>query len=290
MTPFQFFKLVCLSAIWGSSFLFTRIAAPEFGPFALIEFRMIVATLVLAPILLMRVPRAEFSRERWRVLLLGICNTAIPFSMFAYATVRLGAGTSSVLNSTVPFFSALIAWLWTGEKVTSGQSLGLALGTVGVLILSWGKLSWLPGGNGLAFVAALGAAVLYAFSANFTRRHLSKVRPLVITVFSQISAGVFLIPFALARMPAGTPSGHAWMAALALGLMCTGIAYVMFFKLVEEVGATRTITLTFLLPVFGILWGSIFLGEKVSGQMALGTAVILAGTALATGLVKARRS
>jgi drug/metabolite transporter (DMT)-like permease len=284
MTFYQFFRLVLTAAIWGSAFIFTRVAAPEFGPFALIEVRLLVAILFLI-ILALKVPWREFQKERGRVLFLGTVNSAIPFTLYAYATMHVGAGMAAVLNSTVPFFSAIVARVWLGEKLTRGRVLGLFVGFTGVLILLWGRFSFGQAESLLPFAAALSASVLYGYSANYTKRYLGQVRSVVISAVSQVGASLFLLPFALAFLPQQVPSGQAWLCAAALGVFCTGLAYVLFFRLVEEVGATKTITLTFMIPVFGIIWGALILGEKVSAQMAIGTVVILSGTAMATGVL-----
>ena len=285
MTPLQFGKLLLTAAVWGAAFLFTRVAAPQFGPFALVEVRLLVATAFVAA-LAIRVPWSEFKRERRKVLFLGTVNSAIPFTLFAYATMHIGAGMSAVLNSTVPFLSALVGRIWLGERLSRGQSMGLLVGFAGVWILLWGKLTFGTDGSALPYAAAFLAAILYGYSANFTKKYLGRVKPLVITTVSQVGASLFLLPFALATLPQTVPTARAWLCAVALGVLCTGLAYVLFFQLVEEVGATRTVTLTFLIPVFGIAWGALILNEKVPGQMLVGTAVILLGTALATGVLQ----
>ena len=283
--------LLLLAALWGGSFLFMRVAAPEFGPLALIEMRVAIAAAFLVGLVALRRPAAfgALRRDAGAIAIVGTLNSALPFVLFAYAVLSLTAGVASILNATTPLFGALVAWLWLGDRLSTGRVLGLAIGFVGVLVLVWGRAG-APGGAGslLAVAAALGASLSYGVSASYTKRRLTGVDPLALAAGSQLSAAVLLAPLALAAWPTQPVSTQAWGCALLLAVGSTAIAYVIFFRLIARIGPARAITVTFLVPVFGVLWGWLALGEAPTVAMAAGAAVVLAGTALATGLVRGR--
>lgn len=274
-----------LAALWGASFLFTRIAAPAFGPLAIADLRTAIAALVLLSLLIWRGGVSELAPNALRFLLLGAFNSAIPFTLFAYAALSITAGLASILNATVPLFAALVAWLWLRERLTWLQWLGLAIGFAGVLWLSAGSASFKPGGGGWAIGAGLLASVSYAISGNLVKRYFAHVRPLAVATGSQIAAATLLLPIAVFYLPPATPGPLDWFAIIALGVFCTGIAYALYFRLIARVGPTKTMAVTFLIPAFAILWGVLFLAESVTGVMLGGCAVILIGTALATQIL-----
>jgi drug/metabolite transporter (DMT)-like permease len=216
-------------------------------------------------------------------------NSAVPFTLFAYTALSMSAGFGSVLNSTVPLFGALVAWLWLKDHLSVLTWLGLLLGFVGVLILVWGRISFKPGGTGLAVLAALLATFLYGFSANYVKKMASGIPSLALAAGSMVTATLMLLPFAIAFWPSTPPDLKAWAAVLVLAFACTGLAYILYFRLITQVGPTRTITVTFLIPVFGMLWGWLFLSEPITLQMILGCGVILFGTALTTGVLNVPR-
>lgn len=281
------FDFTLLAALWGASFMFTRIAAPAFGPLAIADLRTAIAALVLLSLLVWRGGVAELAPNAFRFLLLGAFNSAIPFTLFAYAVLSITAGLASILNATVPLFGALVAWLWLRERLTWLQWLGLAIGFAGVIWLSKGNASFKPGGHGWAIVAGLLASVSYAISGSVVKRYLGHVRPLAVATGSQIAASALLLPITLLYLPPAMPSGLEWLALIALGVFCTGLAYALYFRLIARVGPTKTMAVTFLIPAFAIVWGVVFLDERVTSVMLGGCAVILIGTALATqALVK----
>lgn len=284
--------LVLLAALWGASFLFTRMAAPAFGAFALAEVRVAVAALVLLPLLALRGGMAELGKRPARFALLGAVNTAIPFTLFAWAALSITAGLASILNATAPLFGALIAWVWLRDRLTPLQWLGMTIGFGGVLWLAMSKASFSTGGTGWAILAGLGASLSYGLSANVAKRFFSGVRPLAVAAGSQTAAALLLFPFAILAWPASSPAPRDWAAAIALGVLCTGIAYILYFRLIARVGPATAMTVTFLIPAFAMLWGGLFLGEQVTATMVAGCAVILAGTSLAIGLLRfpARRA
>ncbi len=282
--------LVLLAALWGASFLFTRIAAPAFGPLALAEVRVAIASAMLVPLLAWRADLTELRRHAPRFLLLGAVNTAIPFALFAYAALAITAGLASILNATAPLFTALVARLWLRERLTPLQWVGMAIGMAGVAWLSASKARFTLDGSALAIGAGVLASVSYGVSASVVKRYFTGVRPLAVAAGSQSGAALLLLPFALAAWPAGTLRFVDWASAIALGVLCTGLAYILYFRLIARVGPATAMTVTFLIPAFAMLWGGLILGEAVSVTMLAGCAVILAGTALATGVVRTRRA
>lgn len=282
--------LVLLAALWGASFLFTRIAAPAFGPLALAEVRVAIAAAMLVPLLAWRADLTDLRRHAPRFLLLGAVNTAIPFSLFAYAALTITAGLASILNATAPLFTALVAWLWLRERLTALQWLGMAVGIAGVAWLSASKSQFALGGGAWAIGAGVLGSLSYGVSASVVKRYFTGVRPLAVAAGSQSAAAILLLPFAIAFWPAGTIRAIDWGSAIALGVLCTGLAYILYFRLIARVGPATAMTVTFLIPAFAMLWGGLVLGEAVTGTMLAGCAVILAGTALATGSLRFRKA
>jgi drug/metabolite transporter (DMT)-like permease len=279
--------LMLLAMLWGGSFLFMRIAAPEFGAMPMVEARVAVAALFLL-VLARREGRIDEMRANWRsIAVVGIVNSAIPFTMFTFAILSITAGFAAILNATSPLFGAIVAFAWLGERLPVSRVIGLIIGFAGVAVLVGGKPSFAAGGDGWAILLALGGSLSYGIGANYAKRHVTGVSPLAIATGSQIAAAVAVLPIAIALWPAHAPSATAWAAAIALGIACTGLAYLLYFRLIANVGPMRAIAVTFLIPAFGMLWGAIFLHEPVTIPMVAGCAVILLGTALATGVIGA---
>ena len=291
MRPRDLFDLLLLAALWGASFLFMRIAAPQFGPVPLVELRVAIAALFLLPLLALRGGARELSPARWRAIgVIGVINSALPFSLFGYALLSVTAGFAAILNATAPLFGAIVAYVWLKDKLTSVRVVGLGIGFLGVVVLVWGKASFKPGGSGFAIVAALAASLLYGVAASYAKKRLAGVNPLAIATGSQVAAAIVLLPWALLWWPAQGPSGEVWAAVVALALACTGLAYILYFRLIAHVGPAKAIAVTFLIPAFGVLWGMLFLDESVSASMVSGCAIILLGTALTTGALSFPRA
>jgi drug/metabolite transporter (DMT)-like permease len=283
-------ELLLLGAIWGSSFLFMRLGAADFGALALSLLRVAGASLLLLPLLLWRGGWPAL-RQHWRAIaVVGLINSALPFVLFTLAALVLGAGLMAVFNATAPLWGAFFAWVWLGEKLDRARLLGLAIGVAGVVGLAWGKAGLQVGAGGmspaLGMAACVAASVLYGLAANYTRRRLAGVAPLALAAGSQMGAAAVLLLPALWAWPVAMPSATAWGAAALLSLLCTGLAYVLYFRLIANAGATNAISVTFLVPGFAMLWGWLFMGEEPTPAMLLGCGVILLGTALATGLLK----
>lgn len=289
MKPFDLAELVTLAAIWGASFLFMRLGAHEFGPIAMAALRVGGASLMLVPLLAARQGLGEMRRE-WRPLLVvGLLNSALPFALFAYAALSITAGLSSILNATTPLWGAIVAWVWLSQYLSPPRIAGLALGFAGVLFLAWDKASFKPGGSGWAILACLAAALSYGIAASYSKRFLAHISPLTVATGSQVAAAGLLALPAFWLWPSVMPSPQAWVGVTLLALLCSGVAYILFFRLMSRIGPTNTIAVTFLIPVFALLWGWLFLGESLNLRMAIGCAIVLLGTALAVGLIGDKR-
>lgn len=287
MTNANLLRLVTLAAIWGGSFLFMRISAPVLGPAWLIEFRVLLAALFLALVALVLKKRAAplQLREHWKhYLVLGFFNSALPFVLFAFAARTLTASVLSVLNATAPMWGAIIGAIWTRKPIEPRTAAGLVLGTAGVaLLVGFDHVSARPGAA-MALAAALFAALSYSIASLYARSARA-VASFANAHGSMWAAALLVLPVLPFFPAAGTPTPVVAGSVVALGVLCSGIAYLLYFRLVEEIGPTSALTVTFLNPVFGILWGALFLGEVVGWHTVAGSAIVLAGTALVTGFV-----
>jgi drug/metabolite transporter (DMT)-like permease len=284
---------VMLAAIWGSSFLFMRLGAVEFGALPTAGVRVGIAATFLLPLLWFK-GHVPLLRQHWKLLLaVGVMNSAIPFACFSFALLSITTGLSSILNATVPLFGAVVAWLWLKDRPGSWRVAGLLIGFFGVALLAWDKASFKPDASGLstgwAVLACLTACFFYGFSASFARRYLSGLPSLVLATGSQVGATIGLAPLAWWFWPDHAVSGKAWLAALALGVVCTGIAYIIYFRLIERAGPAKALTVTFAVPVFAVLYGVVLLGETVTHWMVGCGLVILLGTSLSTGVLGPRK-
>ncbi|MEO5734873.1 MAG: DMT family transporter [Rubrivivax sp.] len=294
MTRRDIVELLALGALWGASFLFMRVGAVTFGPVALVFVRVAGACLMLMPMLLWR-GQWPALRRHWRpIALVGIVNSALPFLFYMAAALVLNAGLMSVFNATTPIWGALIAWMWLGDRLTLPRMLGMAVGMAGIVGLAWGKADFRPGDQGispaLGIAACLCATLLYGLGANVSRRHLSGVPPLAVAGGSLLASTLMLALPAVWAWPAVPPDAHAWVSAAALALACTGLAYVLYFRLIAHAGPANAMAVTFLIPPFAIAWGWMFLDEQPGVETVWGCAVVLLGTALATGLIGRRRA
>ncbi|WCM90679.1 DMT family transporter [Acidovorax sp. NCPPB 3576] len=285
-------EFILLSALWGASFLFMRLGAAEFGALPAAGLRVGLATLFLWPILL-RQGQWPALRQHWRpIMLAGVVNSAIPFALFAWAVMHLATGLTSILNATVPLFGALVAWVWLGDRITRLRWLGLALGFIGVALLAWrapAGMGLKTGHAGWALAACLLASSCYAVAASFARRYLTGIPPLATATGSQLGATLGLALPALWFWPAQAPGLRAWAAVVALAVLCTGIAYILYFRLISHAGPSRALAVTFLAPVFAVFYGAVFLHEAVTPWMVGCGMVIVCGTMLSTGLIGPRR-
>jgi drug/metabolite transporter (DMT)-like permease len=281
-------ELCVLAMLWGSAYLFIRSAVPEFGPVPLIALRLGISAMVLAPLLAGRGGLHALRRAGRPLLVQGVLLGAVPFVLLAWAALSLSAGLTAILSATSPLFAAIVAHLWLAERIGRWRALGLAIGFAGVLALVWGGVDFRPGGTGWALVALLVASLLWGIGGHYTRVRLSGLSPVAISVGTLAVAALALAPFAVATWPAEPPSRRAWLEVLALGVASSGLGFLLYYRLVRNIGAVRATSVTFLNPPVAMFAGTLYLGEPVTQQMLVGTAVILTGTGLALGLVGPR--
>jgi drug/metabolite transporter (DMT)-like permease len=284
---------VLLAATWGSSFMFTRLALVDFGALPSAGMRVLIGAVVLLLILAFKRQLPTLGLHWRKTFFVGLLNSAVPFACFAWALLVITTGLSAILNATVPLFGALIAWVWLKDRPSGTRALGLVIGFAGVVMLAWSKASFKPDASGtavgissgLAVLACLLACVFYGIAASFTKVHLGKIPPLVTATGSQCGATLALVVPMVWLWPAQNPGLSAWLAMLVSGVFCTGLAYVLYFRLIGRVGPAKAMTVTFLIPVFAVVFGVVFLGEAVTLWMLLCGVVIVCGTALSAGLV-----
>lgn len=278
-------SLGLLGAIWGASFLFIRIAAPHVGPVGLMAQRVLLAgTLLFLCAVASRQPRAAL-RERWReFVVLGAINAAVPFTLIAASELYISSGLAAILNSTTPLWTAIVAAVRLGEPLTARRVLGLLLGVAGVGMLAGWSPAPLTLETVLAIAASIVAAVSYAFGSVYAARMSRGLPPLILAAGQQLGAAAVLVPVALFTLPARWPPVPAVLAALTLAILCTAVAYLIYFPLIARVGATRTMSVTYLVPIFGTFWGALILGEPVSPGMVGGLLLILVSVFLVTGV------
>lgn len=277
--------LVSLGAVWGASFLFMRVAAPEFGVIALIAMRVLIALLFLLPFFFAHAGLDEL-RANWKpIAVAGALSSALPFCLLAFATLHLTGGLVSIVNATTPMFGALIGWLWLSERLTRSQNAGLLIGLCGVVILVGDRLSLSLDGGLLAVLAAILASLCYGTGANFAKKNLINIRAITTSTGTMIAATIILLPAAAWNWPDAPVSGRAWLAVSTMGIASTGIAYLLFYRLLASVGSAKALTVTYLVPAFAVLWGALFIDEAVTADMLIGGAVILTGISLVTGLL-----
>jgi drug/metabolite transporter (DMT)-like permease len=274
LTPVE---LTVLGAIWGASFLFMRVSAREFGALPLVEVRLVLGALILLPLLWR--DRAQFKRAHILPLVfISAINSAIPFSLFAWAAQRAPAGIGAITNATAVMFTALVAFALYGEHITKRRAAGLLAGFVGVAVLASGKTA--GGSVWSAALAGTFATFLYGVGGNLVRRQLAGIPSGAVAAGTLLCASALLAPFAILSWPRTAIPLHSWASAILLGVLCTGIAYLIYFRLIYRVGATRASTVTYLIPLFGVIWAWIVLGEPLTLTMAIAGALILGGVAL----------
>ena len=270
-------ELTLLGAIWGGSFLFMRVAAADFGPIPLVEARLALGALILLPFLWRA--RSQFSPSLWlRIAGIATINTVLPFALFAWGAERAPAGIGAIANATTVMFTWLVAFLFFGERIGPRRLVGLVLGFVGVIVLASGRTA---GANvGAAALAGTVASLCYGVGHNLVRRYLAGYPPAAIAAATLTSGAVLLSPLAMYSWPNHPIAPASWVSALLLGILCTGIALVFLYRLIARIGAPRTATVTYLIPLFGVIWAWLLLGEQVTLSVVPAGAVILAGVGL----------
>lgn len=278
----EFAALLLLGALWGASFLFIRIASPVLGPFALMDFRVLIAGFFLLIYAWMIKKLPDF-KTKWKgYLILGALNAAIPFTLIATSALNLSASITSILNATTPLFTALVARIWLKESLSKGKIIGIPIGFVGVVIL----VGWSPIPLTTPVLMSIGlsllAAVFYGIGGVYVKREFARTPPLALAIGQQIGAGLFLFPMSLLNPPQEPVTLPVLVSVVSLAVLSTSIGYLLYFYLIGNVGPTKTLSVTFLVPLFGIFWGMLFLNEKMSPGTIIGLLTILASTVLIT--------
>jgi drug/metabolite transporter (DMT)-like permease len=280
MTPRQAGALLLLAAIWGASFLFIRIAAPILGPFPLMAGRVGIAAGALAMVAALRGVPIRIGPYWPRLLLLGLIHAAAPFTLIAVAELRLTASMTAVLIAAQPLFAAMIGGIWLEDQVSLRQALGLMLGMAGVgIVVGWSPAA-LQGSIGPSVAAALLAALCYAAGGIYARRRLSDAPVFTLALGQQLAAAAWLVVPALMTLPSASPASGALFAMIGLAVVCTALAYLIFFWLLEQTGPVKAYTVTYVIPVFGVLWGALFLGEAPTGGVMAGLSCVLVSLVL----------
>ncbi|MFT4191047.1 MAG: DMT family transporter [Comamonas sp.] len=284
--PAWFFEYLLLAAVWGTSFLFMQLSVQGWGVVPTVALRVIIAAATLLPWLVAR-RQGPVLRRHWRAIAIaGLVNPTLPFLFYAYALQSLPTGLASILNATTPLFGAVIAWAWLREQLAPSRMLGLFVGFVGVTALAWNGLDGLQGGAWLSMLVCLGAPLMYGVGACYTQRYLKQVSSLAIAGGTLLASSAALVLPAIWLLPQHPPGAPAWLAVICVGVLCTGFAYVLFFRLIERIGSARTLTVTFLIPVFALLTGTLLLSETLTAFMLGCGAVVVLGTMLSTGLLR----
>jgi drug/metabolite transporter (DMT)-like permease len=282
-----------LGALWGGSFLFIRVAVPALGPFLLVELRagLAAAALLLYVLAAGSMPKIRGRiRGRWRsFLVLGFLNAAVPFSLISAAEIHLTASLAAILNSTTVMFTAIVAAAWMGDALTARKAIGIVLGIVGVSVLvGWDPLPL----NGIvlfAVAAMLLASLSYALGATYAKRSFSGIPPIGMALGQLGGAVVLLLPLAVVSVPERAPSTVVTFSMLGLAFLSTAVAYLIYFRLIENVGPTSTVTVTLLVPVFGLLFGVLLLEEPFGPATLAGLGIILTSVVLITGIAPRKK-
>ena len=277
--------LLLLSAIWGSSFLFIKVGVDELEPAVVALGRLAVGLVVLLPLLAVRGGIGGLRGYVWPLFVLGALNNALPFWLLGFAETRIDSGLAGVIQAAAPIFTVLLAARLDPSQAVRGVRLvGVGVGFAGVVLL----VGVQEGGQLVAALAVLGTALCYAVSVLFAGRTVRGLPPLQVSV-GQLAFGLVLMaPFGLAQAPSELPPAKVLAAVAALGALGSGLAYLLYFALIASAGASRAILVTYLVPAFALGYGALLLGEPVTATALVGLALILAGTALATGALRRR--
>ncbi len=281
LTPLE---LALLGAIWGASFLFMRVSAKDFGAIALVEVRLALGSLVLLPFLWRS--RALFPLKLWpKLALIGAINSAVPFMLFAWAAQRAPAGIGAIANAMTVLFTALVGFMFFGEKIGARRAVALVAGFVGVVVLASDKTA---GGDNVGWAVAAGATAsfLYGIGINLVRRHLTGLPPAAVASATLGTSALLTLPLAIAYWPTHAIAAKSWFSASMLGIVCTGLAFVMYYRLIARIGASRASTVTYLIPVFGVAWAWLLLDEPLTVKMGIAGAMILGSVALSQRTAK----
>ena len=266
--------ITILGAVWGSAFMFIKIATPELGPIALVNIRLAVAGLIFIPFLLQQKYLKHFRRNLKNILVLSVINTALPFSLFAYASLESSSNMLSILNGTTAIMAVVISTIWLKIRLNFFQIMGVFIGLFGIVVLANPDNVYI---SMKATIFCLSAAFCYALSANYIQKFAYKTNTIVLIGWSLVIATVLLLPITFFNLPSQLPSNNVIFSILWLGVISTGVAFLGYVRLIEKVGAVKTATVAYFIPVFGVIWGYVFLGEPITLQILIGMILILIG-------------
>lgn len=289
MTPADITRLVSLAAIWGGSYSFMRVVAPVFGGIGTMWLRISIAGIVLLAYAL--ATREDLQLAKWwkQYLFIGMMNSALPFALIAFAMKTLPAGYGAILNALAPFFAAMFAARMLDERLTAPRLFGMALGLVGVaLIINLGPIPM-----NASTLVAIGACVVatcsYGFIIVYTKKFTQGAPNMGIACGALMLPALLTAPVGLMSIPHAMPPSNVLLSLVGLAVLCSAIAYLLYYRLIRDVGPTRAISVTFLVPVFGVIWGAIFFGETLNVGALIGGVFVLIGVALVLGVFPARR-
>ena len=289
MRPADLARLVALAAMWGASYLFMRYAVPHFGPVWMIELRVLVAGIALAAFLYATGGRIDWARDWAPFLFVGAIGLALPFVLIGQALTAIDASTAAILNALSPLFATLVAAAWIREPITAPKLAGIALCLAGTAVLVGWTPSPMTGRELLAAGMSVAATAIYGYTIVFTKVRLEGASPMGTAAATLLFAALALAPvapFVATPTPVATIPPLAWAAVAGLALVSTTVAFIFYYRLIADVGPVKAITVTLLVPVFGMLWGVLFLGEPLTPGRLAGCAIILAGCALILDLVR----
>ena len=266
--------ITILGAVWGSAFMFIKIATPELGPIALVNIRLAVAGLIFIPFLLQQKYLKHFRSNLKNILVLSVINTALPFSLFAYASLESSSNMLSILNGTTAIMAVVISTIWLKIRLNFFQIMGVFIGLFGIVVLANPDNVYI---SMKATIFCLSAAFCYALSANYIQKFAYKTNTIVLIGWSLVIASVLLLPITFFNLPSQFPSNNVIFSILWLGVISTGVAFLGYVRLIEKVGAVKTATVAYFIPVFGVIWGYVFLGEPITLQILVGMILILIG-------------
>ena len=266
--------ITILGAVWGSAFMFIKIATPELGPIALVNIRLAVAGLIFIPFLLQQKYLKHFRSNLKNILVLSVINTALPFSLFAYASLESSSNMLSILNGTTAIMAVVISTIWLKIRLNFFQIMGVFIGLFGIVVLANPDNVYI---SMKATIFCLSAAFCYALSANYIQKFAYKTNTIVLIGWSLVMASVLLLPITFFNLPSQLPSKNVIFSILWLGVISTGVAFLGYVRLIEKVGAVKTATVAYFIPVFGVIWGYVFLGEPITLQILIGMILILIG-------------
>jgi drug/metabolite transporter (DMT)-like permease len=281
------FQFLLVSALWGVSFLFQRVAISDFGAMPLAFIRVGSAAIFLLFFVWIKQENIfeDLFKNYLPIMVVGLTNAVIPFGLYAYALQYINSGFAGVLNSAVPLFSMVLAWIWFKDKPDVSRLLGLFLGFFAIVMLAVGGTGFSFDATTGAILACLVATFFYGFAAVYTQRYLKNVSSLAVAVGSQVVASLILLIPAIFFWPERFPSVASWMSSVVgLGVMSTAVAFVLFYNLIGKIGSSRTTLITFLIPVFSLAAGYVFLGEVITLTMLVWSGVVLISASLAIGM------